>query len=219
MTRPLYHVYKTLYAHWGPQHWWPADSRLEIIIGAVLTQNTTWKQVEKAIDRLKKHQAIDLRVLSQVPHETICTWIRPTGYFNKKATTLQQISKYIIEQHTASIDSLFSRATSPLRKELLSWPGVGPETADSILLYAAHREVFVVDAYTRRFMKRHGWCKGDESYDDLATLISEQLPKSVELNQEFHALIVKLGQHHCQSSRPACSACPLGTMFSPEVSL
>ena len=217
MMPPLYRVYQTLHTSWGAQHWWPAESNLEMIIGSILTQNTSWTQVERVLETLKENQAIDLQFLSKIPHATLASWIKPTGYYNNKARNLKHISQIIIDQHNASIETLFNCSTDLLRLHLLAWPGVGPETADSILLYGAKRAEFVVDTYTRRFMTRHGWCKGNESYEQLKRIISDQLPTSVEVYQEFHALIVKLGQEHCRT-KPDCATCPLQQMLSRPVS-
>ena len=216
MHSPLYQAYKTLYATWGPQHWWPADSKLEMIIGAILTQNTSWKHVERAILTLKANHAIDLHTLSETPHSKLASWIKPTGYYNQKAKRLRNIATLILNEYNGSIERLFEQPSDVLRKTLLAWPGVGPETADSILLYGSRRTEFVVDAYTRRFMTRHGWCNGNESYDQLKQLISHQLPSSLEVYQEFHALIVKLGQQHCKT-KPDCSTCPLQHMLKRPI--
>ena len=216
MNTPLYQAYKNLYATWGPQHWWPAESQLEIIVGAILTQNTSWKQVERAIKTLKANHAIDLYMLSETPHSILASWIKPSGYYNQKAKHLQKIATLILKEYNGSIELLFEQPSTVLRNNLLAWPGVGPETADSILLYGAKRAEFVVDAYTRRFMTRHGWCNGNESYEQLKQVISHQLPSSIEVYQEFHALIVKLGQQHCRT-KPDCSSCPLNSMLTRPI--
>ncbi len=211
-------IYEALYQHWGEQHWWPADSPLEMILGAVLTQNTAWTQVEKAMQRLKSEQAIDLNRLVETPASTLEEWIRPAGFFRQKARTIQTFCQRIQQHYNGSIDTLFELETSALRTELLSWRGVGPETADSILLYAARRPLFVIDAYTKRFMVRHGWADEKATYATLASFFTDQLEQDPALFNEFHALIVQLGKTHCRST-PTCEGCPLQPLLTHPVSV
>ncbi len=211
---PLAKVYRALHAAWGPQDWWPAESALEMMVGAVLTQNTAWTHVEKAIDRLKADGALDLHTLHDVPLETLADWIRPSGYFNVKARRLRALTTMVVENYGGDVAALLAESTDRLRGVLLEVNGIGPETADSIVLYAAEHPVFVVDAYTRRFMERHGWLRGGESYDEVATVFTDALPKDVELYNEFHALIVNLGKDYCRP-RPDCSSCPLCCFLPP----
>lgn len=211
-------IYEALYQHWGEQHWWPADSPLEMILGAVLTQNTAWTQVEKAMQRLKSEQAIDLNRLVDTPASTLEEWIRPAGFFRQKARAIQTFCQHIQQHYNGSIDTLFELETSALRTELLSWRGVGPETADSILLYAARRPLFVIDAYTKRFMVRHGWADEKATYATLASFFTDQLEQDPALFNEFHALIVQLGKTHCRPT-PTCEGCPLQPLLTHPVSV
>ncbi len=206
---PFIHpAYTALLAHWGEQHWWPARTRMEMMLGAILTQNTAWANVEKAITNLRKNEALDFQTLEKSSIKELAEWIRPAGYFNQKAVYIKGMIETLREQFNGSLDKLFALDTPALRKELLSWKGIGPETADSILLYAAKRPVFVVDAYTKRFLSRHGQCDEKTSYDSIARLFTDALPKDVQLFNEYHALIVRLGKEHC-NTKPKCNGCPL----------
>lgn len=207
-------AYDALHARWGAQHWWPAQTRLEMMIGAILTQNTAWKNVEKAIANLRGHAALNIEVLDQASREQIAEWIRPAGYFNQKAGYIKSMAGTLCDRFGGSLDALFALGTEELRSELLSWKGVGPETADSILLYAGNRPVFVVDAYTRRFLMRHGWCDEKTPYGAIAKLFTDRLPADAQLFNEYHALIVRLGKEHC-NTRPKCDGCPLA--FDPHL--
>jgi endonuclease-3 related protein len=205
---PLMKVYEDLYAHFGPQHWWPGRTRFEVCVGAVLTQNTSWTNVEKAIRRLKEEKALGVKALHEVPEPLLAEWLRPVGYFNVKARRLKAFIAMIVTRFDGSIPRMFACDTDTLRRILLETPGVGPETADSMLLYAGNRPVFVVDAYTRRFLVRHGWVHADASYDEIAELFVRVLPSDVALYNEYHALMVALGKYHCRS-KPHCETCPL----------
>lgn len=200
--------HETLLKRWGEQHWWPANTRLEMMLGAILTQNTAWINVEKAIANLRENGALDFEMLEKASQEQIAEWIRPAGYFNQKAGYIKAMVTTIRERFGGSLNKLFALDTPALRKELLAWKGVGPETADSILLYAGKRPVFVVDAYTKRFLSRHGWCDEKASYDSIAKLFTDNLPEDVQLYNEYHALIVKLGKEYC-NAKPKCKGCPL----------
>ena len=208
MMPPLLQTYEKLLHHFGPQQWWPARTRLEMMLGAILTQNTAWTNVEKAIVNLRKANALNLPTLEKTSFEELAEWIRPAGYFNQKAGYIQEMVHTISIRFDGSLNRLFALDTPALRHELLSWKGVGPETADSILLYAAKRPVFVIDAYTRRVCSRHGWVDERASYDEVAKLFMENLPKDVQLYNEYHALIVRLCKEYC-CIRPRCEHCPL----------
>ena len=208
MDTHILQSYELLSARWGPQHWWPAEHPLEMMIGAILTQNTAWSNVERAIANLRRHGALGLDALERVSTAELTAWIRPAGHFNQKTRYLKAMAAAIRSGFDGSLDQLFSLDTPALRNELLSWKGIGPETADSILLYAAKRPVFVVDAYTRRFLSRHGWCEERASYDGIAQLFTDNLPEDVQLFNEYHALIVRVGKEHCKT-KPQCSGCPL----------
>ncbi len=205
---PLEEVYRLLFNQWGPQYWWPGRTRLEIIVGAILTQNTAWTNVEKAILRLRKARALNPRRLHSVDLKTLAEWIRPAGYFNVKARRLRSFTQMMFDRFGGDLRRLFALETPALREVLLSVSGIGPETADSILLYAAGRPVFVVDAYTRRFMMRHDWIGPGATYDDIARVFEAGLPRRAALYNEYHALIVALGKNLCRPN-PRCEECPL----------
>jgi endonuclease-3 related protein len=200
--------YNALFSRWGHQHWWPAQTRLEMMMGAILTQNTAWTNVEQAISKLRKNRPLTFQSLEQASTEEIAEWIRPAGYFNQKAGYIKSMVETIRERFNGSLNKLFALDTPTLRNELLSWKGIGPETADSILLYAGKRPVFVVDGYTKRFLLRHGWCDEKASYDAIAKLFTDNLPADAQLYNEYHALIVQLGKEHCKA-KPNCNGCPL----------
>jgi endonuclease-3 related protein len=194
---PLCALYEKLLARYGTQGWWPGRTRAEVIIGTILTQNTAWTHVEKAISNLRKNKALNFQTLEQTPQTQIAKWIRPAGYFNQKARYLLAFALMLTKEYDGSLNRLFRLKTPELRKKLLAVKGIGPETADSILLYAAKRPVFVVDAYTRRFLAAHGYKKeSDASYDEIATFFTAQLPPDVRLFNEYHALIVRRGKDH-----------------------
>lgn len=201
-------VYGALYAAWGPQYWWPGRTRLEIMIGAILTQNTAWSNVEKAIRNLKRHNALNLNSLSRASHQELAEWIRPAGYFNVKAVRLKDFVQAIELRFDGNLRKMFACETRELRDWLLSINGIGRETADSMLLYAGKRPVFVIDAYTCRMLVRHHWIAEDAYYEDMARLMEAGLPENVPLYNEFHALIVRLGQKHC-GPKARCKGCPL----------
>lgn len=201
-------VYEALWRAWGAQHWWPADSPWEMMVGAMLTQNTAWVNVERAIERLRREDVLTVRALHDTPLQTLAEWIRPSGYFNLKARRLRALTTLIVTEYGADEHRLLALPPPRLRQTLLSVWGIGPETADSILLYAAQHPVFVIDAYTRRFMERHGWLHGRESYDEAARTFTQSLPPQTDLFNEFHALIVRLGKEFCRPN-PRCQDCPL----------
>jgi endonuclease-3 related protein len=210
MTRrpPLRSIYDALFRHFGPQHWWPGRTRFEVCVGAVLTQNTSWANAEKAIRRLKEEKALTVEALHKVPEPILAEWLRPVGYFNLKARRLKAFVAMMVTRFDGNVRRMFAEETGALRRILLATPGVGPETADSILLYAGGRPVFVVDAYTRRFLVRHGWLRADASYDEIAELFVRAIPADEALYNEYHALLVALGKDYCRP-RPDCEACPL----------
>jgi endonuclease-3 related protein len=204
----LFEMFELLLGHFGPQNWWPAETELEMMVGAVLTQNTNWKNVEKAIDNLKKRGVLSVKALGALPAVDLAEAIRPAGYFNIKAKRLKNLIQFIIEQYEADLFLFLKDDTERLREGLLSVKGVGPETADSILLYAARRPIFVIDAYTHRILVRHAMTGEEAGYYELQDLFMEHLPLDVGLFNEFHALIVKTGKNYCRR-RPLCEECPL----------
>lgn len=220
-------VYSRLFRHFGPQGWWPVTPEgktapvyvpkrygkrpepemLEICVGAILTQNTAWTNVEKAIAGLKGADAMRLRSLAMMRRSRLAGLIRPSGYYNQKAQRLQEFARYIIRCHGGSLRLFFDRPSAAVREELLALNGIGPETADSMLLYAAGKPVFVVDAYTRRFGGKFGWFS-DTDYHAVQKFFVEALPRSVAVYNEYHALIVALAKDHCRA-KPRCAGCPV----------
>lgn len=205
---PLRAVYRALHRRWGPQRWWPARTRFEVIVGAILTQNTAWSGAERAVAALGRRRALTPRSLHALPRRELETAIRPAGAFRVKARRLRAFTAMLQREFGGSLDRLFARPTASLRARLLAVHGIGPETADAILLYAARRPVFVVDAYTRRFLERHRWLPHRAAYDDVAGLFTRALPADARTFNEYHALIVALAKDHCRA-RPRCDGCPL----------
>lgn len=199
-------VFETLLEQHGAQQWWPADTTFEIMVGAILTQNTAWSNVEKAIHNLKQANVLSLQALVDAPLAQLGEWIRPSGYYNLKAKRLQAFCSWLAGK--GGIEALEHVETDALRSELLSVYGVGPETADDMLLYALHRPVFVIDAYTRRIFSRLELVNGDEKYDELRLLFEGELRGDTGLYSEYHALIVMHGKDICRKS-PLCTDCHL----------
>ncbi|NQT75473.1 MAG: endonuclease III domain-containing protein [Candidatus Omnitrophica bacterium] len=208
-AKALLKIYKLLYERFGPRHWWPGDTRLEIIIGAILTQNTAWANVEKAIANLKNARLLKVKGLSRVPKKRLAGLIRPAGYYNIKSQRIKNFLGFLNTAYGGDIKRMLSTETRRLRTELLEVKGIGPETADSILLYAGEKPAFVVDAYTKRIFSRHGFIQGDASYEAVQAIFLSNLPKDVRLFNEFHALIVELGKELCKSKKPLCNKCPI----------
>lgn len=201
-------IYERLFDFYGPQHWWPGETTLEIIVGAILTQNTSWSNVEKAIANLKKHDCLAAEKLHAIGAEELGLLIRSAGYYNIKARRLKNFFDWLYGEHAGDIDTLFDLAPSVLRQQLLSIKGIGPETADSICLYAFSKPIFVVDAYTARIFGRHMWIEPGSGYDQIQDIFHGGLERDAVLYNEFHALIVRLGKDHCKP-RPICKGCPL----------
>jgi endonuclease-3 related protein len=204
----LREVYKKLYTHFGPQHWWPANSAFEVIIGAILTQNTAWVNVQKAITRLNKERLLDPKRLYRINQATLAEIIRPCGYYNIKATRIKIFLRFLFNNFKGNLSSLFKLDLITLREKLLTIKGIGPETADSILLYAAKKPIFVVDAYTKRFLWRHKVIRKQANYQQIQSLFEENLPRRLRLFNEYHALIVRLAKDFCRK-KPLCNICPL----------
>jgi len=209
MTREtLTEIYQLLYDAFGPQHWWPGDTQFEIIAGAILTQNTNWSNVEKAIANLKSADLLSPEKLYHIDTSQLAELIRPAGYYNIKAKRLKNLINWLFENYDGKLSNLEGLDTEQLRAELLSVKGVGRETADSILLYALDRPVFVVDAYTARVAFRHGLIEPDADYEQLRELFQSNLPQDTNLFNEYHALLVRLGKKFCRP-KAQCHACPL----------
>jgi endonuclease-3 related protein len=207
----LLEIYNRLYQHYGPQHWWPGESPFEIIVGAILTQNTNWTNVEKAISNLKKGGHLTPSGLHELPQDRLAQLIRPAGYFNIKAQRLKCFLDWLFEEYDGLLESLERLPPSTLREKLLAVKGIGPETADSICLYAFKKPIFVIDAYTARIFGRHGMIEPGSGYADIQEMFHEGLDKDASLFNEFHALIVQTGKNHCKP-KPICNGCPLETL-------
>lgn len=201
-------LYDVLLAHFGPQHWWPAKTPFEVCVGAILTQNTAWVNVEKAIAVLKKKKLLSPRALRGVSSDRLARAIRSSGYYNQKAKRLKLFARWFGDSMGDSFGSAKGIPTSKLRDRLLAISGIGPETADSMLLYAFGRASFVVDAYTCRVVERHGMIHEGASYSEVKELFESNLRKSVRLYNEYHALLVQLGKHFCRPT-PQCTDCPV----------
>jgi endonuclease-3 related protein len=210
--RRLVEVYERLAAHFGPTHWWPGDSAFEIAVGAVLTQNTAWTNVEKAIENLKRARALSPKAILACDEEKLHELLRPSGYFRVKTKRLRSFCAYLVDRYGGSMARMARRPLAALRQELLGVDGIGPETADDILLYACEKPVFVVDAYTRRIFSRHGLVAPDTGYEALRAFFERNLDADLHVFKEYHGLIVYTGKDFCRRS-PQCEACPLGPML------
>ena len=236
-------IYRRLAEAWGTQHWWPAETPFEVIVGAILTQNTSWTNVERAMARLREAGVLNLEGIRNVPLAELESLIRSSGYFRQKAQRLKDFVGFVDAQFGGSLERMFTMPTDQLRVELLKQKGIGMETADSILLYAGLHPVFVVDAYTRRVFERHGIVREVAKYDDIrllveGTLAGEDAPSAVletgsrpaahrpsvmsaaqqtrktRVYNEMHGLLVQVGKHYCHKIRPDCDTCRLGELLS-----
>jgi endonuclease-3 related protein len=205
----LAEYFDALFEAHGAQHWWPGRTRFEIIVGAILTQNTSWANVERAIAALRREKLLTPAGIQHVSEGRLARLIRSSGYFRQKARKLKKFAEFLQVRHGGSLNRMFQTPTASLREQLLGIHGIGPETADSILLYAGKHAVFVVDAYTRRILQRHNLAEGKESYEDIRMLFEQSLPPSEPLFNEYHALIVHTGKHFCRVRQPLCEGCAL----------
>jgi len=224
-TRALRRAYELMFAAHGHQHWWPGDTPFEICIGAILTQNTAWTNVEKAITNLKRAKVLSPKRMHDLPVAELAELIRPAGYFNIKADRLRHFLATLLDEHGGKLDRLFAGETAEVRVRLLAIKGIGPETADSMLLYAGDHRSFVIDAYTKRIFQRHKWWTGvgeqakakannNEEYESLQRLCEEALGQKsgeAELDywQDYHAQLVVIGKDYCKTRNPNCDECPL----------
>lgn len=208
MAEVLEKMYQALSRHFGPQHWWPGETPLEVAVGAILTQNTNWTNVEKAIRNLKAARVLTARGLRDLPAGRLAELIRPSGYFNIKAARVKNFVAWLWERYDGRLDRMAARPLAPLREEILGVKGIGPETADAILLYALEKPVFVVDAYAKRMLYRHRLIERGAGYAQVQQLFSARLPADVRRFNEYHALLVALGKEFCRP-HPVCGACPL----------
>jgi len=201
-------IYNSLLKHFGPQDWWPGETPFEVIIGAILTQNTSWDNVEKAIVSLKASGKFTPEGLFKLQTDKLALLIKSSGYFNIKAKRLKNFLSFLFNDYEGNIDRLLKEDGHLLRHKLLNVNGIGPETADSILLYAAEYPIFVVDAYTNRIFSRHGYIPADATYHQIQELFVGNLPKDIQLYNEYHALIVRVGKELCRKT-PRCNSCPI----------
>ena len=208
LTRELLDIYNRLLRVYGPQHWWPGDTPMEVMVGAVLTQAATWTNVEKAITNLKAADAISADVLRGMPHEDLAKLVYPAGYYNQKSRKLKALAEYLGRRFDDNVEAMALENTDSLRRELTAIYGIGEETADDILLYAVGKPVFVVDAFTIRVFSRLGLAPDKGLYSMYQALFTDNLPRDVDLYGEYHALIVRHGKYVCKK-RPLCRSCCL----------
>ena len=208
MKDKLLLIYKILLSEFGKQYWWPGETRFEVCIGAILTQNTNWQNVEKAINNLKRKNLLSPYTLEKIDLKKLAAFIKPSGYFNQKSKKIKEFLKWF-KKYNYNFEEVMKRDTFELRKELLNIWGIGEETADSILLYALDKPIFVVDAYTKRLFVRHNFIKEkDAKYKNIQSIFMNNLPLDKNLFNEYHALIVKLGKIYCKK-QPLCNKCVL----------
>ena len=220
-TKPstdLPEAYERLRQFYGHQHWWPGDTPFEVCVGAILTQNTNWANVERAIANLKNAHVLEARRLYALPEGELAALIRPAGYFNIKARRLRSFLAVLVERFGGDTVRLFEGPTPAVRQRLLAIKGIGPETADSMLLYAGGHPSFVIDAYTKRVFLRHGWCRAGSDYDDLKSLCQEALQPSAAARlldywQDYHGQLVHVGKDFCRKREPRCERCPLAPLL------
>ena len=209
MNKKIKNIYKKLFFSLGPQGWWPADEPFEVMVGAILTQNTNWKNVERAINNLKKKRLLNPLSLRHISQGRLARLIKPAGYFNIKANRLKNFLDFLFNFYKGKVKDMLGVDTPILRRQLLNIKGIGPETADSILLYALGKPIFVVDAYTKRIFVRLGMIKEKDSYDEVQNFFMKRLKKNTKLFNEYHALLVRLGKEFCIKKTPRCHLCPL----------
>lgn len=208
--------YDALFQAHGEQHWWPGQTPFEVVLGAILVQNTSWVNAERAIANLRQARLLSPAALQKTPRAKLARLLRPSGYFRQKARKVHEFLRFLRREYQGSLSAMFRTPTPRLRRQLLGIHGIGPETADSILLYAGNHPVFVVDAYTRRILQRHGLTHGKEPYEDLRGLFERSLPNDARLFNEYHALLVHIGKHHCRSRVALCSNCALRPFLPPS---
>jgi endonuclease III related protein len=209
MKRKLEDIFKRLYAVFGAQHWWPADSVFEVMVGAILAQSTSWSNVQKAILTLKEKKLLTAHKLYQLPQKRLASLIKSAGYYNIKAARLKNFLKFFFDHYAAKTKLMAAQDLIVLRSQLLALNGIGPETADSILLYALNKPIFVVDAYTKRILLRHKLIDQEADYSLVQSIFMRNLKKDAKFFNEYHALFVKLGKDFCRKQNPKCGICPL----------
>ena len=207
-------IYQCLATFFGSLHWWPGDSKLEIMVGAILTQNTNWQNVSKALEKIKKEELLEVETLYFIDEKYLAQLIKSCGYFNLKARRLKNFISFFYQNYNGSTEKMFSRDLRSLRLELLQINGIGPETADSILLYAGEKPVFVVDAYTRRIFQRHKYISPKNNYQQIQDYFMAYLPRDHRIYNEFHAQIVMIGKQYCKRKKPNCQECPVSIFLN-----
>jgi len=211
-------AYQALNNHFGNLNWWPGDSPMEVIVGAILTQNTAWQNVEKAIANLKAARLLSTDALIAISESDLSELIRPSGYYNVKARRLKSFLIFLQDCFHGNLDIMLGEETRTIREKLLQVKGIGEETADSILLYAGGKPVFVVDAYTRRILMRHGVIRERFTYGEIQRLFMKHLANDAPLYNQYHALLVNTGKNYCSKKKPRCQACPLNHLDEMQVS-
>ena len=207
---PLDEYFNSLFTALGPQHWWPGKTQFEVILGAILTQNTSWKNVELALQNLRAAGVFTVTAVQKVHIRSLQALVRPSGYYRQKARALKAFVQFLRAEYRGSLKRMFATPTLELREKLLRVWGIGPETADAVLLYGGQHPVFVVDAYTKRIMARHGWISDQAKYEEVRWMLERQFPGDVERFKEFHGLIVTVGKNWCRKQVTECEKCPLG---------
>ena len=211
MKDRLIKIYETLYQAFGPRDWWPGKTPFEVMVGAVLTQNTSWKNVEKAIQRLKEKGVLNSKGIHQLQKSQLASLIRSSGYYRIKADRLKTFVDFLFKEYDGNVEKMKKERVETLRQTLLGIKGIGPETADSILLYGLKKPIFVIDAYTKRILSRHRMISERATYGEMQKLFMDHLPLDVKLFNEYHALIVHLGKTVCKKI-PRCDICPLNSI-------
>lgn len=211
---PLGEYYNQLFSSLGPQHWWPARTPFEVVVGAILVQNTAWENASRAIANLRRERLLTPRAIEKAPYATLARLVRSSGYFRQKAKKLKAFAHFLRGEYGGSLTRMFHSPTAVLREKLLCVHGIGPETADSILLYAGNHPVFVVDAYTKRILRRHGRVSEKTGYEEVRSLFESRILPDAPLYNEFHALIVRAGKTWCRAGEPRCGECPLGSFLA-----
>ncbi len=207
----LLEIYKVLYEYFGPQNWWPADTPFEVCVGAILTQGTTWKNVKKAIENLKKEHALSPEKIYKMETHHLAQIIKPSGFYNVKARRLKEFVNFLMKNYQGNLEKMFEEDTLSLRMKLLQIKGLGRETVDSILLYAGNKPIFVVDAYTYRILYRHSLIPEEITYDEFQDFFMQNLPQDLTLYKEYHALLVACAKNFCKKKKPVCEKCPLNS--------
>lgn len=207
-AKTILKIYRKMFDALGPQRWWPGETPFEVVIGAILTQNTNWSNVEKAIRNLKAAGRLSPEGIHELNVTELAQLIRPSGFFNVKARRVKTFINWLFSRYEGSLSKMFAQDLEILRDDLLSVKGIGPETADSILLYAGNFPTFVVDAYTHRIFSRHGFIPEESTYDEMKSFFEGNLPKDVKLYNEYHALLVNIGKMFCKPKK-ICEPCPL----------